>query len=49
MTALKELFTSDVGLLSLAVIAFMLGMGAYYTRYFLKHMHDAEARMRQQQ
>lgn len=49
MTALKELFTSDVGLLSLAVIVFTLGMAGYYTRYFLKHMHDDEARMRQQQ
>ncbi len=44
MRALSELFTTDVGLLSIAVIAFMLGMGGFYLRYFLKHMHDDEAR-----
>jgi hypothetical protein len=44
MEALKLLFTSDVGLLSLGSIVFMLGMGAFYLRYFLKHMHDDEAR-----
>lgn len=44
MVALKELFTSDAGLLSLAVIGFMLGMGAFYLRYFLKHMHEDERR-----
>lgn len=44
MRALSELFTTDVGLLSVAVIAFMLGMGGFYLRYFLKHMHDDEAR-----
>lgn len=40
---LKELFTSDVGLMSLVVIAFTLGMGAYYARYFLKHVRDDRA------
>lgn len=44
MRALSELFTTDVGLLSIAVIAFMLGMGGFYLRYFLKHMHDDEAK-----
>lgn len=43
---MKELFTSDVGLMSFAVIAFTLGMGAYYTRYFLKHVRDDSARSR---
>lgn len=47
MQALKILFTSDVGLLSLAVIVFTLGMGGYYLRYFLRHMRDDEARLRQ--
>ena len=42
MRALQELFTSDVGLMSLGTILFVLGMGAYFTRYFLKHMHDDE-------
>ena len=48
MEALKVLFTSDVGLLSLAVIVITLGMGGFYLRYFLRHMHEDEARQREQ-
>jgi hypothetical protein len=44
MRLLTELMTSDVGLMSAAGILFMLGMGAFYFRYFMKHMHDDEAR-----
>ncbi|MBX3605612.1 MAG: DUF3149 domain-containing protein [Piscinibacter sp.] len=44
MRALTELFTTDVGLLSLAVLAFMLGMGGYYLRYFIKHVREDAAR-----
>ncbi|MBX3622027.1 MAG: DUF3149 domain-containing protein [Rhizobacter sp.] len=44
MHALKDLFTSDVGLFSVGAIAFMLGMGVFYVRYFLRHMHEDEAR-----
>lgn len=44
MTALKELFTSGPGLMSAAGIAFMLGMGVFFLRYFLKHIReDGEA------
>lgn len=46
MTAFKELFSSDAGLLSLAVIAFMLGMGGFFIRYFLRHMHEDGKRER---
>ena len=46
MHALKDLFTSDVGLMSAAGLAFMLGMGVFYVRYFLRHMHEDEARAR---
>lgn len=43
MHALKDLFTTDVGLMSAAGIAFMLGMGVFFVRYFLKHIkEDAE-------
>ncbi len=42
----KDLFSSDVGLMSAAVIAITLGMGAFYVRFFLKHMHEDEARAR---
>ena len=44
MRLLSELMTTDVGLMSAAGILFMLGMGAFYFRYFVKHMHDDEAR-----
>lgn len=37
---LIDLFSTDYGLLSLGVIAFVLVMGAYLTRYFIKHMQD---------
>ncbi|MEP7297517.1 MAG: DUF3149 domain-containing protein [Burkholderiales bacterium] len=44
MTLLKELLSSDSGLMSAAGIVFMLAMGAFYVRYFIKHMHEDEAR-----
>jgi hypothetical protein len=46
MQALRELFTTDVGLMSIGVIVFMLGMGAFFLRFFLQHMHQDEARQR---
>ena len=46
MRALTELFTSDVGLMSVAGLGFMLCMGVFYVRYFFKHMHEDEARAR---
>jgi hypothetical protein len=36
------LFTSDIGLLSLFTIVFILGMGVYLVRYASKHIHDEE-------
>ena len=47
MRLFSELITSDAGLMSAAGILFMLGMGVFYFRYFMKHMHDDEARARQ--
>jgi hypothetical protein len=44
MHALKDLFTSDVGLLSLASIAFMIGMGVFFVRYVIRHVHEEETR-----
>lgn len=42
---LKELFTTDVGIMSAVVIAITLGMAAYYTWYFRSHIkHDAGER-----
>ena len=43
MRLFTELMTTDVGLMSAAGMLFMLGMGAFYFRYFMKHMHDDEA------
>ena len=44
MHALKDLFTSDVGLMSVAGIAFMLGMGVFFLRYFARHIKEDTAR-----
>lgn len=43
MHALRDFFTTDYGLLSAAVILFMLGMLGYYVYYFIHHMHMDEA------
>jgi len=40
----KDLFTSDVGIASAAGIIFMLGMGVFYVRYFLKHIREDSQR-----
>jgi hypothetical protein len=44
MRLFSELMTTDVGLMSAAGILFTLGMGVFYFRYFMKHMHEDEAR-----
>jgi hypothetical protein len=48
MQALRELFTTDVGLMSIGVIVFMLGMGVFFIRYFLRHIREDTARAAQQ-
>jgi hypothetical protein len=40
MHALKDFFSTDYGLLSAAVIAFTLGMGVFFTRYFARHIKE---------
>ncbi|MCX7892290.1 MAG: DUF3149 domain-containing protein [Burkholderiales bacterium] len=40
MVALKELFTTDVGLLSLAVIVIVIGIAGYLLRHLLKLMKE---------
>ncbi len=47
MHALKDLFTTDVGLMSAAGIAFMLGMGVFFVRFFLKHIREDAERAEQ--
>ncbi|WP_298233994.1 DUF3149 domain-containing protein [uncultured Azohydromonas sp.] len=44
MHALKDLLTTDYGLMSVAVIAVTLGMGGFYLRYFLRHIQEDIAR-----
>ena len=42
--ALKDLFTTDVGLMSAGGIVFMLGMAVFFYRYFMRHIReDGEA------
>ena len=43
MVALKELFTTDIGLLSLFVILFIVGMGLWMSWYFAARMREDEA------
>ena len=40
MRILSDLFSTDVGLMSIGGIVFMLGMGVFYVRYFMKHMKE---------
>ena len=42
--AWELLFTSDFGLLSLAVIVFTVGMSVYYARYFKRKMDEDQAK-----
>ncbi|WP_341889938.1 DUF3149 domain-containing protein [Variovorax sp. YR752] len=46
MHAFRDFFSTDYGLFSAAGLAFMLGMGVFYVRYFIRHMHEDEARER---
>jgi hypothetical protein len=36
----KELFTTDIGLLSLGVILFVIGMGIWFSRWFQKKIDE---------
>jgi hypothetical protein len=44
MSALDVLFSTDYGLMSVAVIVFMLGMGVFFTRFFLRKMDEDAAK-----
>ncbi len=48
MAALKDFFSTDYGLMSAAVIAFTLGMGVWYARFFARNIReDAERAARE--
>lgn len=42
-----ELFTTDIGLLSLFTIGFILVMGVYIYRYAMRHMVEDEKKARE--
>lgn len=46
MKALSDFLSTDYGLMSAAVIAFMLGMAGYLAHYFISHMKQDERRLR---
>jgi hypothetical protein len=44
MNALKELFNTDVGLLSIASLAFIVGMAVFFVRFFVRHKREDSQR-----
>ena len=44
--AWQELLLTDIGLLSLFVIIFILGMAVWFARYFSRKMREDEAQMK---
>ncbi len=43
MHALRDFLSTDYGLMSAAVIAFMLGMAAFFVRYISRHIKEDAA------
>lgn len=43
---ITALFSTDYGLMSIAGIIFMLGMGVFFIRYFFAKMDEDEARVK---
>ncbi len=46
MKLIGDLFSSDVGLLSAGVLAFVLVMAAWFIGFFMRKMREDEARAR---
>ena len=46
MEALKVLFTTDIGLMSLFTIVFIVGMGVWFRRFFNKQIEAEERAQR---
>lgn len=42
MKAIVDLFSTDYGLFSVGVIVFVIGMGAWFSRFFARKMAEAE-------
>jgi hypothetical protein len=44
MKALADLFSTDYGLMTVAGLTFMIGMGVWFVRYFMRQIdEDAKA------
>ena len=44
MNAFSDLFSTDCGLMTVAGLTFMIGMGVWFVRYFMRKMdEDAKA------
>ena len=43
MKLMHDLFTTDYGIMSISGIAFMLGMGVFFIRYFKRKMDESES------
>ena len=41
MKLMHDLFTTDYGIMSISGIAFMLGMGVFFVRFFKKKMNES--------
>ena len=44
--AWQELLKTDIGLFSLFVIVFILGMAVWFARFFSRKMHEEEAALK---
>lgn len=47
--ALTDLFTTDIGILSLITIGFIIGMASYLAWYVRQHVLSAEAEQKRNQ
>ena len=41
MKLMHDLFTTDYGIMSISGIAFMLGMGVFFVRFFKNKMNES--------
>jgi hypothetical protein len=47
MHALRDLFTIDMGLMSITGLSFIIGMGVFFVRYFVRHVREDTLRAQQ--
>jgi hypothetical protein len=45
MKLLNDLFSTDYGLMSISGIIFMLGMGVFFVRFFIRKMNEDSPRV----